>query len=64
MNVIFKNLDKLLITWVVVMIVNQVFIFGACFAPYCLLAAIPHTFILSVLITYFMNKDDTKDEDR
>ncbi len=63
MDVIFKNFNQLLITWAVVMIANQVFIFNACFAPYCLVAAVPHTLILSALITYGINKDDnTKDE--
>lgn len=41
-------------SWLVIIILNQVLIFGACFAPYCLIAALPHTGILAGLATYFI----------
>ncbi len=32
------------------------FIFGSCFAPYCILAALPHTSILALILTFFSEK--------
>jgi hypothetical protein len=57
MNVIFKNLKSLIITWLVIIVINQIFIFNICFAPHCIIAAIPHTFILAAIITYLDKKD-------
>ena len=53
---IFSNFQTFLVTWVVILIANQLFIFGACFAPYCLIAGLPHTGVIAALITYFMNE--------
>jgi hypothetical protein len=44
------------VAWLVILVINQVFIFGACFAPYCLLAALPHTGVLVFIWTYFVSK--------
>jgi hypothetical protein len=38
------------IAWLIILILNQVFIFGACFALYCLLAALPHTGVIAFFI--------------
>jgi hypothetical protein len=55
-----KNFQTFLVTWVVILIANQLFIFGACFAPYCLIAGLPHTGVIAALVTFFMNDaDDT-----
>jgi len=51
-----KNIKFFLISWVIILFINQIAIFGACFMPYCLLAALPHTFILAALLSYFVNK--------
>lgn len=53
---IFNNFQTFLVTWVVILIANQLFIFGACFAPYCLIAGLPHTGVIAALVTYFMNE--------
>ena len=53
---IFSNFQTFLVTWVVILIANQLFIFGACFAPYCLIAGLPHTGVIAALVTYFMNE--------
>ncbi len=53
-----------LITWFFVILANQIFIFGACFAGYCLLAALPHTFVIAALITYFYLSDGDKRKQR
>jgi len=49
------------VAWVVILIANQLFIFGACFAPYCLIAGLPHTGIIAAVVTYFMNKSNEED---
>ncbi len=51
-----KNFQTFLVTWVVILIANQLFIFGACFAPYCLIAGLPHTGVIAALVTFFMNE--------
>lgn len=50
--------------WLVILVLNQIFIFGACFAPYCLLAALPHTALIAFLLVKFGSKDDEKLESR
>lgn len=50
-----------MVAWVVILIANQLFIFGACFAPYCLIAGLPHTGIIAAVVTYFMNKSNEED---
>lgn len=57
----FNNFQAFLVTWVVIIIVNQLFIFGACFAPYCLVAALPHTFVIAVLLNYFLNAEESNE---
>ena len=60
---VFNNFQTFLVTWVVILIVNQLFIFGACFAPYCLIAGLPHTGVIAAIVTYFMiekTEDDKK----
>lgn len=54
-----EKIKSFLLIWVVVLVLNQVLIFGACFNPYCILAALPHTSIISFLIFHFSKKDDT-----
>lgn len=50
---IIKNAQLFFVVWAVVILANQIFIFGACFAPYCLIAALPHTFVMSAIGMYF-----------
>lgn len=59
---VLQNTKFFLVTWLVVIIVNQVFIFGACFAPYCLIAAIPHTAVIAGIITFFYMKGESEDK--
>lgn len=51
---VFKNFQTFLVVWIVVLIANQLFIFHGCMAGYCILAALPHTGIISMLIVYFL----------
>lgn len=39
-------------TWVMLTIVNQIVFFGACLAPYCILASIPHVSLITLGIMY------------
>lgn len=55
---ILNNMQRFIVIWVVVILVNQIFIFGACFAPYCLIAALPHTGVIASLIHFFSTKKD------
>jgi len=52
------NFKRFLIVWLVILLANQLFIFGACFAPYCLAAALPHTFALALLANYFVFREE------
>lgn len=54
---IVDNLRRFLAVWGIIILANQVFIFGACFMPYCLAAALPHTFVVAVLVNFFAFRD-------
>lgn len=56
MKNIMDNFNIFIITWIIILLLNQIFIFGACFAPYCLLAALPHTGIIAALLTIILSK--------
>lgn len=58
---IIKNFQVFLLIWVIVLVANQLFFYRACFAPYCLISALPHTFVISALLTYFSDEDAVKD---
>lgn len=49
---------RFLVVWLIILLANQVFIFGGCFALYCLAAALPHTIALAVLVNFFGFKRD------
>jgi len=51
-------------TWLIILVLNQVFIFRGCFASYCLLAALPHTVLIAFLLVKFGTKDTEQLEDR
>jgi hypothetical protein len=55
---IINNFQKFLVVWACVLIANQLFIFGACFAPYCLIAGMPHTGVIAALVTFFMHEEN------
>ncbi len=62
MEKIKNNLETFFTTWVIVLILNQVFIFGGCFRFYCLLEALPHTGLISAFIAYFYLKSKENKE--
>nr|WP_321266894.1 hypothetical protein [uncultured Sulfurimonas sp.] len=49
------------IIWAVIIFLNQVIFFGACFKGYCILNAIPHTLIISFIIMALISDRKTKD---
>lgn len=48
-----RNVKRFFGVWLVVLIANQVFIFGGCVAPHCLAAALPHTLLIALLVNLF-----------
>jgi hypothetical protein len=56
-----KYFQTFIIAWPIVLIANQVFLFGGAFAPYCLIAAAPHTALIAAAISYFYNKTDSEE---
>lgn len=61
---VFDSFQTFLVIWAVVILVNQIFIFGACFEIYCLIAALPHTSVVAALVVYFFNSSDDKKADQ
>lgn len=57
------NAKRFMIVWLLILIANQVFVFGACFAPYCLAAALPHTLVLALLMNTFGFKREESEKD-
>jgi hypothetical protein len=47
------NIKRFAILWLLTLFANQLFVFGACFAPHCLAEAVPHTLVLAALINFF-----------
>lgn len=58
----FDNFQFFLIAWIIIVVLNQVFFFHGCFKAYCISAALLHTGIIAMLITYFVNYENTEDE--
>ena len=49
-------------TWVVILVANQVVLFGACFTPYCLAAALPHTLVIAGVIAFFLTRENEEEK--
>ena len=62
-ELIKANTKFFFITWGIVLLVNQIFIFGGCFASYCIVAALPHTGVISAVIVY-LNFQEEKEKTR
>lgn len=62
LKAIINNIQTFFVIWVVLLILNQIFIFHACFKSYCLLASLPHTGIIAAIITYFMIEEEIKQD--
>lgn len=56
MGILTMSLKNFLLWWVAIILINQIFIFGACFAPYCILAALPHTAAIALFFSYLTTK--------
>ena len=61
-ELIKANTKFFFITWGIVLLVNQIFIFGGCFAPYCIVAALPHTGVISAVIVYLYFQEEKKEK--
>ena len=60
MNKIKENLYAFFTIWGVILVLNQVILFGGCFNPICLIAALPHTGVISFVISIFVIADEEK----
>ena len=61
-ELIKANAKFFFITWGIVLLINQVFIFGGCLAPYCIVAALPHTGVISAVIVYLYFQEEKKEK--
>ena len=61
-ELIKANTKFFFITWGIVLLVNQIFIFGGCLAPYCIVAALPHTGVISAVIVYLNFQEEKKEK--
>ena len=61
-ELIKANTKFFFITWGIVLLVNQIFIFGGCLAPYCIVAALPHTGVVSAVIVYLYFQEEKKEK--
>ena len=61
-ELIKANAKFFFITWGIVLLVNQIFIFGGCLAPYCIVAALPHTGVVSAVIVYLNFQEEKKEK--
>lgn len=61
MDKIKENLETFLIIWGVILVLNQAVIFGGCFAPYCILAALPHTGFIAFILFILAIKSDKQE---
>jgi hypothetical protein len=48
-----EHLERFFITWGVILVLNQLFLFHGCFYPNCLIAALPHTGVIAFLFVAF-----------
>ncbi len=60
MKTFTDNLAVFFVIWVIVIILNQVFFFGACFKFYCIKNALLHTAVISAIITFVLYKMKNK----
>ena len=61
-ELIKANAKFFFITWGIVLLINQIFIFGGCLAPYCIVAALPHTGVISAVIVYLNFQEEKKEK--
>ena len=61
-ELIKANAKFFFITWGIVLLINQIFLFGGCLAPYCIVAALPHTGVISAVIVYLYFQEEKKEK--
>ena len=61
-ELIKANAKFFFFTWGIVLLINQIFIFGGCLAPYCIVAALPHTGVISAVIVYLYFQEEKKEK--
>lgn len=60
MKTFTDNLAIFFVIWAIVIILNQVFFFDACFKFYCIKNALLHTAVISAIVTFILYKIKNK----
>ncbi len=58
MEKIKDSLETFFTIWGILLIVNQAVIFGGCFNPLCIFAALPHTGVIAFYLTLLISNED------
>ena len=61
---VLNNFQSFVLIWIIILVINQVALFHACFKTYCILAALPHTGILAVFAIYIINFQENDSENK
>ena len=57
MNKIKENLGPFFVLWGIIIFLNQFLLFHACFNPACIVAALPHTGVITLVLLPFLLKN-------
>lgn len=56
-QIVTENLGAFFVLWGVIILLNQFFLFQGCFNPDCILAALPHTGVIALILLPLLLKD-------
>lgn len=59
-----EHIKGFFVIWAIVLLINQFVFFGGALAPYCLIAGMPHTAVISLVISYFLFKKNSKEKNK
>ena len=58
MNKIKENLGPFFVLWGIIIFLNQFLLFHGCFSSICIIAALPHTGVIALLLLLFLFKNE------
>lgn len=53
-----ENLGPFFVLWGIIIFLNQFFLFHGCFNPICIVASLPHTVVIALVLLPFLLKDE------
>ena len=62
MNKIKENLGPFFVLWGIIIFLNQFLLFHGCFSSICIIAALPHTGVISAVIVYLNFQEEKKEK--